>query len=337
MPRLNNENRNRILGLLEAGVSQKEVARRFAVARTTIVRLVQRVRQTGTVADRPRPGQQRVTSRRQDNYIRQRHLRDRFQTAAETASVIIGNRGRHIHRRTVSRRLKEFGIRCRQPYHGPVLTRRHRQLRMNFVQNHQQRVNWHDVVFSDESRFTLYHNDGRVRVYRRNGERYGDNCVVERDRFGGGSVMVWGAINYNFRSRLLIIHGNLTARRYVDEILRPELVPQLRRQRRPMIFQHDNARPHTARLTQDFLRQEGINVLPWPSKSPDLNVIEHLWDELGRRVRRRQQTPQTLRQLSTALQQEWDNIPRRTVRRLCSSMRSRLRHCLQNYGGHTRY
>ena len=208
---------------------------------------------------------------------------------------------------------------------------------MNFVQNHQQRDNWHDVVFSDDSRFTLYHYDGRVRVYRRNGERYGDNCVVERDRFGGGSVMVWGAINYNFRSRLLIIHGNLTARRYVDEILRPELVHQLRRQRRPMIFQHDNARPHTTRLTQDFLRQEGINVLLWPSKSPDLNVIEHLWDELGRRVRRRQQTPQTLRQLSTALQQEWDNIPRRTVRRLCSSMRSRLRHCLQNYGGHTRF
>ena len=172
--------------------------------------------------------------------------------------------------------------------------------------------------------------------------------------------MVLGAINYNVRSRLLIIHGNLTARLYIDEILRPELVPQLqcqRRpmifqhdeilrpelvpqlqcQRRPMIFQHDNALPHTAKLTQGFLRQKGINVLPWPSKSPDLNVIKHLWDELGRRVRRRQQVPQTLRQLSTALQQERDNIPRRTIRRLCSTMRSRLRHCLQNYGGHTRY
>ena len=90
----------------------------------------------------------------------------------ETASVIIGNRGRYIHRCTVSLRLKEFGIRCRRPYHGPVLTRRHRQLRVDFVQNHQQRVSWHDVVFSDKSQFKLYHNDGRVRVYRRNGDLF---------------------------------------------------------------------------------------------------------------------------------------------------------------------
>ena len=55
MTRLNNETRNRILG---PGVSQKEVVRRFEVARTTIVCLVQRVGQTGTVADRPRPGQE---------------------------------------------------------------------------------------------------------------------------------------------------------------------------------------------------------------------------------------------------------------------------------------
>ena len=83
-----------------------------------------------------------------------------------------------------------------------------------------------------------------------------------------------------------------------------------------MVFQQDNAHPHTARLTQDFLRQEGINVLLWPSKSPDLNPIEHLWDELGRRVRGRLNVPQTVRQLEIALRQDWNNISRRTVRRL---------------------
>ena len=44
--------------------------------------------------------------------------------------------------------------------------------------------------FTDESRFTLYRADGRRRVYQRRGERFADACVVERDRFRGGSVMV---------------------------------------------------------------------------------------------------------------------------------------------------
>jgi len=56
--------------------------------------------------------------------------------------------------------------------------------------------------------------------------------------------------------------------------------------------------PYT-KITMDVLTQNNINVLPWPSKSPDLNPIKHLWDELDRRVRQRQ--PQSLDQLSQAL------------------------------------
>ena len=79
------------------------------------------------------------------------------------------------------------------------------------------------------------------------------------------------------------------------------------------LFQKDNARPHTARVTIDYLEQNNINVLQWPSKSPELNPIEHLWDELDKCVRQRQPPPQTLRQM---LQQEWRTIPRNNVRNL---------------------
>ena len=80
---------------------------------------------------------------------------------------------------------------------------------------------WRRVLFTDESRFTLYRADGRRRVYRRRGERFADACVVERDRFGGGSVTVWGGIAHEIKSQLIIVAGNMTAVRYRDEILRP--------------------------------------------------------------------------------------------------------------------
>ena len=145
----------------------------------------------------------------------------------------------------------------------------------------------------DESRFTLYRTDGRRRVYRRHGERFADACVVERDRFGSGSVMVWGGIAHGIKSQLIIAAGNMTAVRYRDEILRPVAVPLV--QQRNLILQQDNARPHVARVCQDFLANNNIAPLAWPPYSPDLTPIEHMWDELDRRVRKRRNPPRNSR------------------------------------------
>lgn len=342
MPRLTLQERERALGLLEAGTSQTAVARRLHVNQSTISHLVSRHQQTGSVADRPRPGQLPVTTARQDRQIRLAHLRDRFRTAATTAANTIGRHGRRIHPITVRRRLRQAGLRPRRPYRGPILQPRHRQARRQFAHRYgrQPRLFFRRIVFSDESRYCVSFVDGRERVYRRHGERYANACVRQRDRFGGGSVMVWGAINAGFRSDLHVIQGNLTAQRYVDEILRAEVVPLLRRhqrRRRQLIFQHDNARPHAARVTQAFIQEARINVMDWPAYSPDLNPIEHLWDELGRQVYRRPIPPATVADLTLALHQEWRNIPMAFITRLCDSMPQRIHACARADGGHTRY
>ena len=149
--------------MLECGISQNDVARRFGVSRSTIARLVQRVNTTGSLSDRPRSGAPRVTSVRQDVFIRQHHLCDRFTTSQSTSSVVVGNR---VSRNTVRNRLREREIFCRRPQRGVILTERHRTWAQNNV--HRQ---WRTVVFSDESRFNISSADGRVRVYRRRHER----------------------------------------------------------------------------------------------------------------------------------------------------------------------
>ena len=152
---------------------------------------------------------------------------------------------------------------------------------------------------------------------------------------GGGSVMVWGGIAHGIKSQLIIVAGNMTAIRYRDEILRPVAVPLV--QQRNLILQQDNARPHVARVCQDFLANNNIAPLAWPPYSPDLTPIEHMWDELDRRVRKRRNPHATLAQLRNALIDEWNNIPMRTVNALVNSIQRRIRAATAARGGHARY
>ncbi|GFW84456.1 DDE_3 domain-containing protein [Trichonephila clavipes] len=73
------------------------------------------------------------------------------------------------------------------------------------------------------------------------------------------------------------MRGTLTGQRYVDDILRPHVGPFVNGLP-GAILQQDNARPHTARVAQDFLRH--FQTLPWPARSLDLSPVDHVWDQL---------------------------------------------------------
>ena len=121
------------------------------------------------------------------------------------------------------------------------------------------------------------------------------------------------------------------------DILNPIVLPFLQQRNFDHVFQRDNARCHVARVFQDFMNQNYIRVFPWPALSPDLSPIEHLWDELCRRVRHLQNSSETLQELRDALVHEWNNIPQAFIQQLIGSMRRRCETVVAARGGHTRY
>ena len=148
----------------------------------------------------------------------------------------------------------------------------------------------------------------------------------------------WAGICLQNKTRLVVFDRNMNANTYINDVIQPVVIPFFERHfRGGGILQQDGARPHTARLTMNFLAQNGINVLDWPAMSPDMSPIEHVWDDLKRRVYARPHPPRTLRELRQAVVQEWNNIPQQLIDQKILSMRRRVQDLINARGGYTRY
>ncbi|GFV55772.1 transposable element Tcb2 transposase [Trichonephila clavipes] len=97
------------------------------------------------------------------------------------------------------------------------------------------------------------------------------------------------------------------------------------------IFQQDNARPHTARVAQDFLRH--FQILPWPARSPDLSPVEHVWNQLKRQI----PSCHSVHDFELTDQDSWAHLPQDNIRCLITSMPDRVSACIAAGGGPTRY
>ncbi|GFV69062.1 transposable element Tcb2 transposase [Trichonephila clavipes] len=191
-------------------------------------------------------------------------------------------------------------------------------------------TDWQKFLFSDESRFVLGTDDNRVHVRRRPGEWYNSPHTVLRHTARTSGVMVWGAIAYDSQSTLIVMGRTLTGQRYVDDILRPHVGPFLNGLP-GAIFQQDNARPHTARVAQDFLRH--FQTLPWLARSPDLSPIEHVCDQLKRLI----PSCHSVHDSESPVHDLWAHLPQDNIRCLINSMPDCVAACIAAGGGPTRY
>ncbi|GFX30459.1 transposable element Tcb2 transposase [Trichonephila clavipes] len=165
------------------------------------------------------------------------------------------------------------------------------------------------VVFSYESRFNLRSDDNRVRVvWRPRAERLNlafDLTTTHHSHSWCDGMGCCSCIQYT-------VTPSIDPWRHDSPEVcpwHPETLCVALMQRFPgAIFQQDNARPHTARVSQEFLRT--VTTLPWLALSPDLYPIKHIWDHLGWRVGH----PTSLIELKARLQQIWNEMSQESYR-----------------------
>uniref|UniRef100_A0A672S910 Transposase Tc1-like domain-containing protein n=1 Tax=Sinocyclocheilus grahami TaxID=75366 RepID=A0A672S910_SINGR len=269
-----------------------------------------RFRRSGSVSRTHGGGRQWVTTPNQDRCLTLHAHRNCFMPAVSLQNDLQDATGVRVSTQTVRRRLHEVGLRTRRPAVRVPLSRAHKLARLQWATEHHRWImnQWGTVLFTDESRFCVNFLDRRRRVWHRPGERNLPQNV-KHVRIGGSSVMVWGGISMCGRTELVIIeNGSLTGQRYRDEILRSVVRLYAGAMWPDCVLMDDNAGPHRARRVTEYLVEEGISRLEWPARSPDLNPIEHIWEQLQSRVQ------------WTALLEEWQAIPQQNIQNLISSM-----------------
>ncbi|GFU88982.1 transposable element Tcb2 transposase [Trichonephila clavipes] len=219
-------------------------------------------------------------------------------------------------------------------------TSEHKRAHLNWSLKHQHWSvgEWANMMFSDESRFSLSSDSRWVTIWRERGTRFEPRNITERHNFPSRGVIVWAGIMMNGRTDLHFFDmGSVTAQRYRDYVLEPYVLVFRGAVGPDFIFMDDNAPCQRVVLIDDFLETENIQCMSWPVNSPDLNPIKHVWDMLGRQIAALSHPPSSVTELKRALQEAWNRLSPQLIHHLMASMVNRYAACLAVRGDHTPY
>ncbi|GFU93496.1 transposable element Tcb2 transposase [Trichonephila clavipes] len=260
---------------LEEGRSVISVAAEFGIAHSNVSRLWRQFQTTGTAIRWFSSGRPRGTTPADDRYIVLQARKNRRQTAGEIARHTTQATGRPILRFTVARRLHGGDLFARRP-----------------------------VRLSTDSH--------RILIWRERGSRNHPSNIIERNRYGGRGVLVWGGTMLGSRTDLHIFDaGSVTGTRYCNEILPPYVRHFRGAMGLQFLFMDDNAPCHRTVAAEQLLESRRLAARTFP--------------------------PVTIRELRLALQDEWAAMPKQLIDTLILSMGRRCETCLAVRGDHIPY
>jgi transposase len=190
-----------------------------------------------------------------------------------------------------------------------------------------------ELIFDDEAGFTCrsppYY---RQRLMAR-GRRKIDNHLPDYH----ATIFVWGAIGYNFKSKLVTAVGKVTGsvyRSFLEENLIEPLALQ-KCEKKTLVT--DNAPWHTAYVVKNYLADCNISVCPLPPYSPDCNPIENLWRLINLRVYKDGKSYETKALLQAAIEKVWNDFSQEKINELICSFEHRIFAVIDAQGESTKY
>lgn len=332
MPRgipLSNFQKGQALAYKETGKGVREIARMLKVGRNAISSFLRNPETHGKKKKTGRP--KKLSPRDQRNICRQ------LKKKGASISKVHRQTGlTHVCRQTIYNYVKQSkAFEFKKRKHHPKWTNKHIVNRLAWAKEHMSWcTEWLSVVFSDEKKFNLDGPDG---------SQYYWHCLGNEEQHystrqqGGGSLMVWLAVGYGGRTCLSFLHGRLKHTDYIH-LLQSALLPygsDLGGE--DWIFQQDGASIHTARGVKTWFANNNVRVLPWPSRSPDLNIVENIWAILVKRVYDGGRQYESIHELREALDTVWANVCQTEIQALFVSMPNQVFEVIRTNGKKTSY
>lgn len=329
--------RNSIVTEYEAGKGYRKLSEQFKIPISTIQSIIKKWKEQGSVSNKPRTGApKKINPRACSKLVRIAKCNPRVtrkELVEEMSSI-----GVNVTKQTITNVMKSKGLRRCQARKVPLLKKKHLEARKKFATDMLKKEDayFNKVLWSDETKIELFGNNYNTKVWRSPGTAYNRNNTLPTVKHGGGNIMIWGCFSSAGPGDLHIIKDTMNSRKYC-EILENHLCSSARRLRlgRRWVFQQDNDPKHTSKLTTEWFKSHRINVLEWPSQSPDLNPIENLWKHLKIKVGER--GPSNIKELEEICIEEWGKISPDVCKNLISSYKRRLEAVLANKGHATKY